>query len=143
MCMAFAPSKLNISALCDAYEGKQRRVDDTADGNSCQIVQTGTGSYGVRNPSLPGLRGLLFTSGSLGTFSYHFGNSVQNNNARLAQFPWGWVRAQIQEFSAMFQLPKITVYYPDFSGFTPKRFTEKFSDLKRQQVPPQAIFPMA
>lgn len=130
MCMAFAPSKLNISALCDAYEGKQRRVDDTADGNSCQIVQTGTGSYGVRNPSLPGLRGLLFTSGSLGTFSYHFGNSVQNNNARLAQFPWGWVRAQIQEFSAMFQLPKITVYYPDFSGFTPKRFTEKFSDLK-------------
>lgn len=129
-CMAFAPAKLNIGTLCDEYKGKQPRVDDTDDGNSCQIVTTtNTGQYGIRRRSMPGLRGLLFSSGSLGTFSYSFGNA-SNRNARVTQFPWGWVTAQVQEFHAMFQLPSITVYYPDFSAFSPERFQEKFSEAK-------------
>ncbi len=125
-CKAFAPSKLNISFICDEPASKRGVLDETdANGGQCSFQSHKPARAKVTERE-GGFRGLLQMLESSGTYSISYDTGI---NRRVMSFPWNWIYEQISEFQAMFSLPSITVYYPDLSNVSTETFKNRFVEV--------------
>ncbi len=122
-CKAFAPAKLNLP-ICDEPKSNRGVVNQT-DSDSCSFSNHQSSKAKVTKKD-GGFRGLLQMLETQGSYSITYDTGI---NRRVMPFPWNWLYEQVAEFQAMFSLPSVTVYYPDMSGWSPKSFRDRFSDL--------------